>query len=99
MPHPSITGMAAGLSVANYLNQGTAVGVGAITTAGVIKDTLDGKLNVAFTELSNNAVSLATSSAGKTVLTSAIVLAAAGGIARKWFPSVKLGGSKMYFRI
>ena len=99
MPHPSITGMAAGLSVANYLNQGTAVGVGAITTAGVIKDTLDGKLNVAFTELSQNAVSLATSSAGKTVLTSAIVLAAAGGIARKWFPSVKLGGSKMYFRI
>jgi len=99
MPHPSITGMAAGLSVANYLNQGTAVGVGSLTTGGVIKDTLDGNLNIAFTELSKNAVNLATSTAGKTVLSSAIVLATAGGIARKWFPSVKLGGTKLYFKI
>ena len=99
MPHPSITGMAAGLSVANYLNQGTAVGVGSLTTGGVIKDTLDGNLNIAFTELSKNAVNLATSTAGKTVLSSAIVLATAGGIARKWFPSVKLGGTRMYFKI
>jgi len=99
MPHPSITGMAAGLSVANYLNQGSAVGVGSLTTGGVIKDTLDGNLNIAFTELSKNAVNLATSTAGKTVLSSAIVLATAGGIARKWFPSVKLGGTKMYFKI
>ena len=63
MPHPSITGMAAGLSVAQYLNQGTSKGF------------------------------------GKGVLTSAIVLATAGGLARKWFPSVKLGGTKLYFKI
>ena len=99
MPHPSITGMGAGLAVANYLNQGTSVGAGTLTTGGVIKDTLDGNLNIAFTELSKNAVNLVTSPGGKAVLSSAIVLATAGGLARKWFPSVKLGGTKLYFKI
>ena len=95
MPHPSITGMAAGLSVAQYLNQGTSKGFG----KGVIDDVLGGKLGDAFNDLSTNAVELATSPSGKAVLTSAIVLATAGGVARKWFPSVKLGGTKLYFKI
>ena len=95
MPHPSITGMAAGLSVAQYLNQGTST----TTKFGVISDVVDGNLQGAFTELSSNAISLATTQTGKTVLTSAIVLATAGGLARKFFPSVKLGGTKLYFKI
>jgi len=95
MPHPSITGMAAGLSVAQYLNQGSAIS----TKTGVIADVIGGNLQGAFQELSGNAIDLATSTKGKAVLTSAIVLATAGGIARKWFPSVKLGGTKMYFKI
>ena len=99
IPHPSITGMASGLAVANYLNQGTSVGIGTLKTGGVIKDTLDGNLNSAFSSLSKNAVDLATSPGGKAVLSSAIVLATAGGLARKWFPSVKLGGTKLYFKI
>jgi len=99
MPHPSITGMAAGLSVANYLNQGTSVGAGTTLTKGVIASTLGGNLQDAFSNLSENAIDLATSVNGKKVLSSAIVLATAGGLARKWFPSVKLGGTKMYFRI
>ena len=99
IPHPSITGMASGLAVANYLNQGTSVGIGSLKTGGVIKDTLDGNLNSAFSSLSKNAVDLATSPGGKAVLSSAIVLATAGGLARKWFPSVKLGGTKLYFKI
>ena len=99
MPHPSITGMGAGLSIANYLNQGTSVGIGTLKTGGVIKDTLYGNLNSAFSSLSKNAVDLVTSSGGKAVLSSAIVLATAGGLARKWFPSVKLGGTKLYFKI
>jgi len=101
MPHPSITGMAAGLSVAQYLNAGSSVGITGISarSAGVIKDVTDGKLNQAFGTLSKNAVSLATSDAGKKVLSTSIVLATAGGLARKWFPSVKLGGSKLYFKI
>ena len=99
IPHPSITGMASGLAVANYLNQGTSVGAGPTLSKGVIKSTLDGNLNAAFSDLSKNAVNLATSPGGKAVLSSAIVLATAGGIARKWFPSVKLGGTKLYFKI
>jgi len=103
MPHPSITGMAAGLSVANYLNSGKTVstGIGGLSakSAGVIKDIADGKLNDAFGTLSANAVNLATSTTGKQVLSTSIVLATAGGLARKWFPSVKLGGNKLYFKI
>jgi len=99
MPHPSVTGMGAGLSIANYLNQGTAVGAGALTTGGVIADAVKGNINVAFTTFSKNAVDLVTSKTGKSVLSSAIVLATAGGIARKWFPNVRLGGTKFYFKI
>ena len=99
MPHPSVTGMGAGLSIANYLNQGTAVGSGALTTGGVIADAVKGNINVAFTTFSKNAVNLVTSKTGKSVLSSAIVLATAGGIARKWFPNIRLGGTKFYFKI
>jgi len=95
IPHPSVTGMAAGLSVAQYLNQGGAPTPG----KGVIKDVLDGDLSDAFSSLSTHAVDLATSTKGKAVLSSAIVLATAGGLARKFFPSVKLGGTKLYFKI
>ena len=95
MPHPSVTGMAAGLSVAQYLNQGSALS----TKTGVITDIVGGDLQGAFQELSENAIDLATSTKGKQVLSSAIVLATAGGLARKWFPSVKLGGTKLYFKI
>ena len=95
MPHPSITGMASGLAVATYLDKGPSTG----RTGGVIKDAIDGKLSSAFTSLSKNAISLASSPSGKTVLSSAIVLATAGAMARKWFPTVKLGGTKFYFKI
>jgi len=99
MPHPSVTGMGAGLSIANYLNTGVSVGSGTLTTGGVIKDALGGNINLAFTTFSKNAVDLVTSKTGKAVLSSAIVLATAGGIARKWFPNVRLGGNKFFFRI
>ena len=95
MPHPSITGMASGLAVATYLDKGPSAG----RTGGVIKDAIEGKLSSAFTSLSKNAISLASSASGKTVLSSAIVLATAGAMARKWFPTVKLGGNKFYFKI
>ena len=50
-------------------------------------------------QLSKNAINLATSTTGKKVLSTSIVLATAGGLVRKWFPSVKLGGNKLYFKI
>jgi len=97
MPHPSVTGMGAGLSIANYLNTG--VSVGKTGVGGVIADAAKGNINMAFTTFSKNAVDLVTSKTGKSVLSSAIVLATAGGIARKWFPNVRLGGTKFYFKI
>ena len=94
MPHPSVTGMAAGLSVAQYLNYATASG-----KSGVIAQAMKGDLSSSFTQLSKNAINLAMSDTGKKVLSTSIVLATAGGLARKWFPSVKLGGNKLYFKI
>jgi hypothetical protein len=88
MPHPSITGLGAGLSVAQYLNQSDVIG-----------KTLQGKLSSALNVLSKNAVALTTSTSGKAVLSSAIIMATAGGVARKWFPNVKLGTDKHYFKI
>ena len=95
MPHPSITGMASGLSVAQYLNSGG----GAQTGTTVLKLLQKSQLSDGLQMASANAVNLATSDTGKKVLSSAIVLAAAGGLARKWFPNIKLGGSKIYARI
>ena len=94
MPHPSVTGMAAGLSVAQYLNSATASG-----KSGVIAQATKGDLSSAFTQLSKNAINLAMSDAGKKVLSTSIVLATAGGLARKWFPNVKMGTQKHYFKI
>ena len=100
MPHPSVTGMAAGLSVAQYLNAGKDVGITGIvsTTPSVLKDVLDSNISAAFAKLSSNAVSLVGTADGKKVLSGAIVVATAGGLIRKWFPSTRLGGTKLYFR-
>jgi len=95
MPHPSITGMASGLSVAQYLNSGGGSQAGTTVLKLLAKSQLSDGLQMA----SANAVNLATTSTGKKVLSSAIVIAAAGGLVRKWFPSIKLGGSKIYARI
>lgn len=95
MPHPSITGMASGLSVAQYLNSGG----GAQTGSTVLKLLGKSQVSEGLQFASANAVNLVTSDVGKKVLSSAIVIAAAGGLARKWFPNIKLGGSKIYARI
>ena len=95
MPHPSITGMASGLSVAQYLNSGGGAQTGTTVLKLLTKSDLSGGLQMA----SANAVNLVTSDVGKKVLTSAITIAAVGGLARKWFPNIKLGGTKIYARI
>ena len=95
MPHPSITGMASGLSVAQYLNTGG----GSSTGSTVIKFLQKSQLSDGLQMAANNAVNLATTDTGKKVLSSAIVLAAAGGLARKWFPNIRLGGTKIYAKI
>lgn len=97
MPHPSITGMASGLAIATYLNKGSTGSGG--QSPGVIKSALDSKYGSALNQVAANAMNLATTEGGRKVLTSAVAIAAAGGVIRKWFPNIRLGGQKLFFRI
>ena len=107
IPHPSITGMASGLAIAAYLNQGrmtttsTGTVLGSLTTVGdsVVKDVVDGELPKAATSFANNAINLISSDAGRKTLIGASLIAVAGAAARRQWPRLKLGGSKMYFRL
>jgi len=108
IPHPSISGMASGLAIAAYLNSGRATVTGQqpftgadITTMseGVIKDITDGQLGAAFNTLAGNAISMISSEPGRKTLVTAGSVALLGAFARKQFPQLKLGGSKLYFRL
>ena len=108
LPHPSVTGMASGLAIAAYLNAGTSTttstgiaGVRNVTTMGdgVVKDIADGQLGKAFDTLSSNAINMIASDAGRKTLVTAGGIAALGAFARRQFPQLKLGGSKLYFRL
>jgi len=97
IPHPSITGMASGLAIATYLNKGS-TGAGG-QRPGVLKSILESKFSSALDQVAANAMNLATSEGGRKVLTTSIALAATGGIVRKWFPNIRLGGNKLFFRV
>jgi len=105
IPHPSVTGMASGLAIASYLNSGveTTKGTGkfSVTTMGegVIKDITDGELGKAFNTISTNAINMIASDGGRKTLVTASGVALLGAFARKQFPQLKLGGSKLYFRL
>jgi len=102
IPHPSVTGMASGLAIAAYLNAGKSV-TGSFgrtsVTEGVIKDVTDGQLGTAFNTLAGNAIDMIGTDAGRKTLVTASGIAILGAFARKQFPQLKLGGSKLYFRI
>ena len=107
IPHPSVTGMASGLAIAAYLNSGvttttkTGTMVGTVTKMGegVIKDITDGELGAAFNTLSTNAINMIGSDGGRKTLVTAGSIALLGAFARKQFPQLKLGGSRLYFRL
>ena len=99
IPHPSVTGMASGLAIAAYLNSGTTGRSGKVITEGVIKDITDGQLGAAFSTLSGNAIDMIGTDTGRKTLVGASLVAMAGAFARKQFPQLKLGGSKLYFRL
>lgn len=106
IPHPSVTGMASGLAIAAYLNAGqtmtTAGSWGTSTKTigeGVIKDITDGQLGMAFNTLSSNAINMIGTDSGRKTLVTAGGIALLGAFARKQFPQLKLGGSKLYFRL
>ena len=106
IPHPSISGMASGLAIASYLNAGRTttkdVGIGMgvdVITEGVVKDITDGQLGTAFNTLSRNAVNMIGTDGGRKTLVTAGGIAVLGAVARRQFPQLKLGGSKLYFRL
>ena len=101
IPHPSVTGMASGLAIASYLNAGgtDTMGGRSVQLDGVIKDVTDGELGKAFSTLSKNAINMIGSDAGRKTLVGASLVAVGGAFARKQFPNLKLGGSKLYFRL
>jgi len=98
LPHPSVTGMASGLAIANYLNSGQMTKSGK-TLDGVLKDVTDGELGKAFSTLSGNAINLISSDTGRKTLVASSIVALTGAFARRQFPQLKLGGSKLYFRL
>ena len=105
IPHPSVTGMASGLAIAAYLNAGETVTSRtngfptSVTTEGVIKDITDGQLGMAFNTLAGNAINMIGTDTGRKTLVTAGGIALLGAFARKQFPQLKLGGSKLYFRL
>ena len=100
IPHPSVTGMASGLAIASYLNAGKLSKSGSTVLAeGVLKDVTDGQLGTAFNTLAGNAIDLIGSNTGRKTLVGASLVAIAGTFARKQWPQLKLGGSKLYFRL
>ena len=104
IPHPSVSGMASGLAIAAYLNAGKASRItsGGIKIHGgdnVIKDITEGELGKAFNTLSSNAINMIASDDGRKTLITAGGVAALGALVRSRFPQLKLGGSKLYFRV
>jgi len=99
IPHPSVTGMASGLAIAAYLNAGKSFNGGKMQGEGVIKDITDGQLGQAFGTLAGNAMNMIGTDTGRKTLVTAGGIALLGAFARKQFPQLKLGGSRLYFRL
>jgi len=99
IPHPSVTGMASGLAIAAYLNAGKSFNGGKMQGEGVIKDITDGQLGQAFGTLASNAMNMIGTDTGRKTLVTAGGIALLGAFARSRFPQLKLGGSKLYFRL
>ena len=94
VPHPSVTGMAAGFSILDDLN-GEGNGNTVLSQLKGNNPSYTGALQT----LSNNAQKLVKTPNGRIALVQAAGIAALGAWARKSFPSTKLGGTKLYFRI
>ena len=88
VPHPSVTGMAAGFSLVDDLNKGNVVGM-----------LMDGNFDNAIKSLTVNSQNLIKTDTGRKSLAQAVGIAAIGAWARRSLPGTKLGGTKFYFRI
>jgi len=99
IPHPSVTGMAAGFTLLDELNGGTPSFNGFVGTSTVLDSVLKGQFNDGLNRLSHNAQSLVKTQPGRTALLQAVGIAALGAWARKALPNVKIGGARIYARI
>lgn len=99
VPHPSITGMAAGFTILDDLNKGVVAGRGVFGSGTVFDNALKGSFNNALLLLSSNAQNMVKTPTGRTSLLQAVGIAALGSWARRALPATKIGGTKLYFRI
>ena len=93
IPHPSITGLASGALIANFINQGPTTG------ASVLQAAKEGDFEKATNRFLVYSQKLVTDPTGRSDLISAITIAAGGALVRKMIPNIKLGGTKIYARI
>jgi len=90
VPHPSVTGMAAGFSILDELNKGDVIG-------DIVSGNIGGRTG-ALTNLTINSQNLIKTPEGRKTLLQAVGIAALGAFARKSLPGTKLGGNRFYFR-
>jgi len=90
VPHPSVTGMAAGFSILDELNKGDVIG-------DIVNGNIGGRTG-ALTNLTVNSQNLIKTPEGRKTLLQAVGIAALGAFARKSLPGTKLGGNRFYFR-
>lgn len=94
IPHPSVTGMAAGFNIASYLNDAN----GGYTNS-VLDEIGKGNYKTALVRFASTSKALVSWTSGKKVLAESIGVAAIGAGIRKVAGNPKLGGTKLYFRI
>jgi hypothetical protein len=95
IPHPSVTGMAAGLNIVNYLNDAG----GSYTGDSVLKNLQAGDYFQALNRFRHTAAALVKWPSGKKALGESIGIAVIGAGVRKLAGNPKLGGTKLYFRV
>ena len=93
LPHPSVTGLAGGLIVANYINQGND---SASTVTGALQS---GDIDLALRRFMAYTPALVTSRKGQEALVKGIGVSVIGAGLRRTFKGVKLGTSKLYLTI
>ena len=94
IPHPSVTGMAAGFNIASYLNDAQ----GGYSNS-VVDEVSKGNYKTAFMRLMSTSKALVQWTSGKKELAESIGIAAIGSGIRKLAGNPKLGGTKLYFRV
>jgi len=92
-PSPSITGLASGLLVAQYINAGDKA------NGTVIQALQAGEIDSAVNRLAKYGPALITNKKGQSTLVKAVGIAVLGQAVKKMFKGVKLGTQKLHLTI